>query len=153
MNAFSLARFAAVARKEFVQMRRDRLTFAMIVGIPILQLVLFGYAINTDPKALPTAIVDHDRSEFSRSLARRDHATPAISPSSRRRQATRRPIDLLARGEIQFAVIDPAGLLASPAARRAAATVGGRRRDRSCGHRQRAERVERARRDRRCVTT
>jgi ABC-2 type transport system permease protein len=67
-HRYSFARFAAIARKEFVQMRRDRLTFAMIVGIPILQLVLFGYAINTDPKSLPTAVVDHDRSIFSRSL-------------------------------------------------------------------------------------
>ena len=106
MNGFSLSRFAAVALKEFVQMRRDRLTFAMIVGIPILQLVLFGYAINTDPKALPTAVVDHDRSEFSRSL----HAaigntgyfavvaTPASDEAADR---------LLARGEIQFAVSIP----------------------------------------------
>src|SRR5438132_8177639 len=67
-DTFSLARFGAIARKEFVQMRRDRLTFGMIVGIPILQLVLFGYAINSDPKSLPTAVVDYDKSEFSRSI-------------------------------------------------------------------------------------
>ena len=60
---FSLHRFLAMLLKEFVQMRRDRLTFAMIVGIPLLQLVLFGYAINTDPKALPAALVDYDKSE------------------------------------------------------------------------------------------
>ena len=41
-------------------MRRDRLTFAMIIGIPVIQLVLFGYAINTDPKQLPTAVVVAD---------------------------------------------------------------------------------------------
>src|SRR5512135_3875290 len=64
----SLARAWAIALKELVQMRRDRLTFAMIVGIPILQVVLFGYAINMDPKSLPTAVVDYDHSEFSRSL-------------------------------------------------------------------------------------
>src|SRR5512140_1327035 len=69
-EVFSLARVAAIMRKEFVQMRRDRLTFAMIVGIPILQLVLFGYAINTDPKALPTAVVDYDKSAYSRSVVR-----------------------------------------------------------------------------------
>ena len=67
-DVFSVSRFVAIMLKEFVQMRRDRLTFAMIVGIPILQLVLFGYAINSDPKALPTAIVDYDHSEFSRSI-------------------------------------------------------------------------------------
>ena len=49
-------------------MRRDRLTFAMMVGVPIMQLVLFGYAINGDPKRLPAAIVVADQSEFSRSF-------------------------------------------------------------------------------------
>lgn len=51
-------------------MRRDRLTFAMIVGIPILQLILFGFAINADPKALPTAMLSADSSVFSRSFVR-----------------------------------------------------------------------------------
>ena len=55
MTAFSIARTTAVFIKEFQQMMRDRLTLAMAVGIPILQLILFGYAINTDPKGLPTA--------------------------------------------------------------------------------------------------
>jgi len=70
MNLFSWARFIAVLAKEFVQMRRDRLTFAMIVGIPILQLVLFGFAINADPRALPTAVLAADNSVFSRSFVR-----------------------------------------------------------------------------------
>ena len=70
MNVFSWARFIAVLAKEFVQMRRDRLTFAMIVGIPILQLVLFGFAINADPRALPTAVLAADNSVFSRSFVR-----------------------------------------------------------------------------------
>ena len=51
-------------------MRRDRLTFAMMIGVPIMQLVLFGYAINMDPKALPAAVVSADSSPFSRSLVR-----------------------------------------------------------------------------------
>lgn len=68
MSIFSWARFVAVMSKEFVQMRRDRLTFAMIVGIPILQLILFGFAINADPKALPTAVLSADNSVFSRSF-------------------------------------------------------------------------------------
>jgi ABC-2 type transport system permease protein len=63
---FSPSRFAAMVAKEFVQMRRDRLTFGMMVGIPLLQLILFGYAINSDPKHLPTAVLDNDRSVFSR---------------------------------------------------------------------------------------
>ncbi len=66
---FSPGRFAAMVAKEFTQMRRDRLTFGMMVGIPLLQLILFGYAINSDPKHLPTAILDNDRSVFSRDLA------------------------------------------------------------------------------------
>jgi ABC-2 type transport system permease protein len=67
---FSGARLWAVMVKEFVQMRRDRLTFAMMVGIPILQLILFGFAINSDPKALPTAVLSADNSTFSRSFVR-----------------------------------------------------------------------------------
>jgi hypothetical protein len=50
-------RWWAIVLKEFLQLRRDRITFGMILGIPIIQLVLFGYAINTDPKHLPTAVV------------------------------------------------------------------------------------------------
>uniref|UniRef100_I2Q0E0 ABC-type multidrug transport system, permease component n=1 Tax=Desulfovibrio sp. U5L TaxID=596152 RepID=I2Q0E0_9BACT len=67
--AFSPKRFAAMVSKEFTQMRRDRVTFGMMVGIPLLQLILFGYAINSDPKRLPTAILDNDRSAFSRDMA------------------------------------------------------------------------------------
>ncbi|MFO1038619.1 MAG: ABC transporter permease [Geminicoccaceae bacterium] len=65
---FSFARLGAVFIKEFIQMKRDRLTFAMIVGIPIMQLLLFGYAINTDPKHLPTVILNYDHGQYSRSL-------------------------------------------------------------------------------------
>ena len=105
---FSLARIWAIALKEFVQMRRDRLTFAMIVGIPILQVVLFGYAINTDPKALPTAVVDYDHSEFTRSIVEGLRNTgyfaiEATPPSEAGADA------LLDRGDIQFAVVIPAG--------------------------------------------
>ena len=68
MKTFSFDRFWAVVLKEFIQMKRDRVTFAMMVGIPLLQLVLFGYAINSDPKHLPTAIRDADQGPFSRTL-------------------------------------------------------------------------------------
>src|SRR3982750_4372210 len=70
MRGFSFARFLAVMAKEFVQMRRDRLTFAMMVGVPIMQLILFGYAINSDPKALPTAVLAADNSVYARTLIR-----------------------------------------------------------------------------------
>jgi ABC-2 type transport system permease protein len=105
-DAFSVARFTAIALKEFVQMRRDRLTFAMIVGVPILQLVLFGYAINTDPKALPTALVDHDRSDLTRSIAQgivnTGYFAIAATPAGER-EADR----MLARGDIQFELVFP----------------------------------------------
>ncbi len=68
IGRFSFARLAAMVRKEFIQVRRDRLTFAMMIGIPVVQLALFGFAINSDPKHLPTAVVVEDHSAFSRSL-------------------------------------------------------------------------------------
>ena len=65
---FSWSRWLGIVGKEFIQLKRDRLTFGMIVGIPVIQLVLFGYAINSDPKHLPTAALIADSSEFSRSI-------------------------------------------------------------------------------------
>lgn len=65
---FSWSRCWGILVKEFIQLKRDRLTFAMIVAIPLLQLLLFGYAINTDPKHLPTAIISADSSTFTRSF-------------------------------------------------------------------------------------
>jgi ABC-2 type transport system permease protein len=65
---FSPSRFAAMVVKEFIQMRRDRLTFGMMVGIPLLQLILFGLAINSDPKHLPTAVLLADEGPQGRSL-------------------------------------------------------------------------------------
>ena len=55
---FSLARLLGIIVKEFTQMRRDRLTFAMMLGIPMLQLTLFGFAINSDPRALPSELLN-----------------------------------------------------------------------------------------------
>lgn len=65
----SLHRLWAIVAKEFIQLRRDRITFAMMVGIPVMQLVLFGFAINTDPKHLPTVVLDADQSAYSRSFS------------------------------------------------------------------------------------
>lgn len=107
MNRFSFVRLWAVVKKEFIQIRRDRLTFAMLVGVPLLQLVLFGYAINGDPKHLPTVVVAHEQSPFARSivqaLANSDYFT-IVSTSVSDREAQ----DLLARGKVQFAVTIPA---------------------------------------------
>ena len=69
MSGFiSLSRTMAVVTKEFIQMRRDRLTFAMMIMIPLMQLILFGYAINSDPRHMPTAVQIRDDSTFSRSF-------------------------------------------------------------------------------------
>lgn len=65
----------AIAWKELLQLRRDRLTLAMMVMLPLLQLMLFGYAINTDVRNMPTVVFDQDRSAASRSLAERMRAT------------------------------------------------------------------------------
>jgi ABC-2 type transport system permease protein len=64
----SFARIWAVIIKEFVQMRRDRLTLAMMVAMPLAQLIIFGYAINTDPKHLPTVIIAQDQGRFTRAV-------------------------------------------------------------------------------------
>lgn len=68
MQNFSWRRLWAMVTKEFIQMKRDRATFSMIVGIPIVQLILFGFAINMDPKHLPTVVVAADYSAFTRSV-------------------------------------------------------------------------------------
>ena len=106
MNLFSWTRFVAVLSKEFVQMRRDRLTFAMIVGIPILQLILFGFAINTDPKALPTAVLSADASVFSRSFVSAMENTGYFQVD-RIVSSTAEGERLLQLGEVQFFVTFP----------------------------------------------
>ncbi len=63
-----VGRLKAVMAKEFVQMRRDKATFGMMVGIPLIQLILFGYAINMNPRHLPTAIVGDTHSTFARRI-------------------------------------------------------------------------------------
>lgn len=67
----SLSRLAAVLRKEVRQLRRDRLTGGMVLGLPIMQLLLFGYAINMDVRHLPTAIADQANSHLSREFVQR----------------------------------------------------------------------------------
>ena len=64
----SLSRFYATFAKELIQLRRDRITFATMIFIPLVQLLLFGYAINADPKHLPTAVLVQDDSVFARSF-------------------------------------------------------------------------------------
>jgi ABC-2 type transport system permease protein len=65
---FSLSRLFALFSKEVIQMRRDRITFAMMLGVPLLQLILFGFAINTDPKSLPAALVTMSQDHYTRAM-------------------------------------------------------------------------------------
>ena len=67
-SRFTLHRLWAIVLKEFIQMKRDRVTFGMMVGIPLMQLMLFGFAINSDPKHLPTALRAADQGPFARTL-------------------------------------------------------------------------------------
>ena len=66
-----MTRLLAIAWKELVQLRRDRMTFGMMVGLPIMQLMLFGYAINTDVRHMPTLVYDQDRSAEARDFVAR----------------------------------------------------------------------------------
>lgn len=96
----------AVITKEFIEMRRDKGTFGMIIGIPLIQLILFGYAINTNPRNLPTAIVNADHSEFAtRILNGMQNSTyfKFISPGSTEAEARQ----LIKRGKVQFVVNFP----------------------------------------------
>ncbi len=102
----SLARFWAIVTKEFIQMRRDRLTFGMIIGIPVVQLMLFGYAINGDPKHLPTALLLGDQSQQGRTLL------TAMKNSDYFRFVTElhseaEAEEALARGDVQFIITIP----------------------------------------------
>jgi ABC-2 type transport system permease protein len=103
---FSVARWWGVVRKEFLQLRRDRITFAMIVAIPIVQLTLFGYAINSDPKHLSTGLLVQDHSQFTRTFVAGMTASNYfnfVSDLSNEKAAR----TALARGEVQFVLTVP----------------------------------------------
>lgn len=105
---FSFRRTKAIMGKEFTQLLRDRTTFSMIVMIPVMQLLLFGYAINTDPKHMPTTVIQRDDSTFSRSLlaGMKNSEYFDIKGTS----ATEAEADLLLRqGRVQFIINIPAG--------------------------------------------
>ena len=106
MNAFSWTRFVAMVQKEFIQMRRDRLTFGMMVGIPLMQLMLFGFAINFDPKGLPTAVMVSQPSAFSRSFVAALETSGYFNVISQPacEAAARQQLD---EGEVQFIVSIP----------------------------------------------
>ncbi|RQH00242.1 ABC transporter permease [Paraburkholderia dinghuensis] len=101
-----MARWWSIVLKEFLQLKRDRITFAMIVGLPIIQLTLFGYAINTDPKHLPTAIVISEDSVFARSFVAgmKNSAYFNVVETLPNEAAARQA---LARGTVQFVLSIP----------------------------------------------
>jgi ABC-2 type transport system permease protein len=107
MSRFAFHRFWAVVLKEFVQMKRDRVTFAMMVGIPLLQLTLFGFAINSDPKHLPTAVLSADQGPFSRTLVWAMRHSDYFAVVREVRTETEAN-ELLQLGEVQFVVNIPA---------------------------------------------
>ncbi|MDP3657401.1 MAG: ABC transporter permease [Brevundimonas sp.] len=102
-----MTRTWAIMAKEFVQLTRDRLTYAMILLLPIMQLLLFGYAINDDPKNLPTAVLVQDHGAFSRSIltAMENSGYFDVVMEARSQGELDRALE---RGEVQFAVIIPA---------------------------------------------
>ena len=101
-----LRRLGAMIMKEVLQLRRDRLTFAMMFGMPIMQLLLFGYAIDTDPHRLPTAVIAADQSQITRTvlsaLANTGYMNFTHRPTSEAEAN-----GLLQRGEVQFVVTIP----------------------------------------------
>jgi ABC-2 type transport system permease protein len=106
MRFFSVARWWGIVTKEFLQLKRDRLTFGMIVGMPIVMLIVFGYAINTDPKHLHTAVLRGDQSEFTRSYLaamRTSGYFEFVSELDSEEEARA----ALARGDVQFVVNIP----------------------------------------------
>jgi ABC-2 type transport system permease protein len=102
----SWSRFLAILIKEMRQVRRDRLTFGMMVGVPVLQLILFGFAINSDPKHLPTAVVVADHSEFSRSFIAGLENSQYFQITHRLQSETEGDA-LLATGQVQFVLVVP----------------------------------------------
>src|SRR5439155_13905855 len=106
LATFSVRRFWAMVVKEFIQMRRDRLTFAMMVGIPMAQLILFGYAINSDPKHLPAAVVLADNGPQGRTVlyAIQNSAYFELVRKLRDEAEAR---DALQRGSVQFVINIP----------------------------------------------
>ncbi len=104
----SSARCFAMVIKEFIQMRRDRMTFAMMVGVPVMQLLLFGFAINADPKHLPTAVHIAEPSIFARDLVQALENTGYFHITERVQDPARLSW-LLAANKVQFAVTIPVG--------------------------------------------
>ena len=106
MRIFSVTRWWGIVLKEFLQLKRDRITFAMVVGMPIIMLIVFGYAINTDPRHLHTAVLRGDQSEFTRSYLAAMR-TSGYFEFVRELDNEEDARAALARGDVQFVVNIP----------------------------------------------
>lgn len=105
-RVFSLRRLWTMIAKEGIQMRRDRITFAMMLGVPLMQLLLFGFAINNDPKHLPAALVAPTQDRFTRAMVTALELTGYYHfeyPDASAAEAE----SLIARGDVSFVVTVP----------------------------------------------
>ena len=128
--------------KEFTQLKRDRLTFAMIVGIPIMQTALFGYAINTNPKHLDTAIISADDTDITRSfIAALENSSYFNVVATLPNEAAGR--EALAQGKVLFVINIPAGFTRQLLRHERPVAVDRSRRHQSHGYRERIGRGER----------
>lgn len=129
-RAAACRRIWAMIVKEIVQLRRDRVTLATMIAVPVFQLTLYGYAINTTPKHLPTAVLVQETSDVGRSILAALQNTEYFT-------VTHQVYDvemldrLLASGEVLFALENPGRLRTGTAPRRLSCFARGLRRDRS----------------------
>ncbi len=106
LRRMRLHRWVGIVLKEFIQLKRDRLTFGMILGIPIIQLMIFGFAINSDPKHLPTVVLLHESSAYTRDYVaamKNSGYFDLIGTAVTERDAER----MLDRGDVQFVLTFP----------------------------------------------
>ena len=96
----------AVLVKEFIQLKRDRVSFAMIIMVPLIQLLLFGYAINTNPRHLPTAVLLQENSDLGRSILAALKNTDYFRVTERPRSEAELD-EMLASGKILFGIEIP----------------------------------------------
>jgi len=106
MNGFSATRVFAVMIKEFKQLTRDRLTYAMMLAMPVVQLLLFGYAINSEPRHLPTALLVQEDTVFARSITSALRNSDYFDIVAQARTPAELD-DMIRRGDVQFAVTIP----------------------------------------------
>ena len=106
MTRFSFVRVYAVLAKEFTQLTRDRITYAMILVLPIVQLLLFGFAINNDPHHLPAAILVQDQGNLARSIVSSMERTTYVDVVAKPRTAEEMDT-LLRRGQVLVALTIP----------------------------------------------